>query len=371
MSLKRYILFENFIEDVKIDVPHDIRQIHKLFKQYGKKLYLVGGSVRDAVLGKEPKDFDLATDATPDEVLKIAQSHGLHTTEVGKAFGVVVVSGHEIATFREDIGTDRKNTKVNFTTIEGDVKRRDLTINSLFYDLDNDKIVDLVGGIDDLKSGTIRTVGNPIDRFEEDRLRKLRALRFYGQMGNKIDTETLQALKYDNSLRGVSKERVRDEFIKSIQKAKSVIKYLKMTEDIGFLDQILENVHYDISKAYETNDYILLISSIIEETDGKELEKLLELLKYSREEKFNIRFLVELKNFDPLRVFEYKQLQKKSSLSDEQIVNFMRNNGIKEEKFVRFNLSIGGEEPIKMGLQGEQIKHFIHKKESELYKKFK
>ena len=211
----------NEYSKLKLKVPSDIKNIHKLFKKNKKKLFVVGGAVRDAILGKNPKDFDLATDAKPDEVLKIAKKGGLKTVEVGKQFGVVIVGGHEIATFRKDIGKGRRPSSVDYTDIEGDVKRRDLTINALFYDLDRGEIVDLVGGIEDLKRKKIRTVGKPVERFDEDPLRKMRALRFQGALGGKLGRETENALRQNPSLKGVSKERIRDEFVKSIKKAQS------------------------------------------------------------------------------------------------------------------------------------------------------
>ena len=151
---------------LKLNIPSDIKKIYKLFKKNGKQLYVVGGAVRDAILGKRPKDFDLATDAKPDEVLAIAKKGGFKTAEVGKQFGVVIVGGHEIATFRKDIGKGRRPDAVDFTDIKGDVKRRDLTINALFYDMDKKQIVDLVGGIADLKKKKIKksfedNVNNP------------------------------------------------------------------------------------------------------------------------------------------------------------------------------------------------------------------
>ena len=161
---------------LKLNIPSDIKKLHKLFKKNGKQLYVVGGAVRDAILGKSPKDFDLTTDAKPDEVLAIAKQGGFKSVEVGKQFGVVVVGGHEIATFRKDIGKGRRPDAVDYTDIKGDVKRRDLTINALFYDIGKGTIVDLVGGIKDLKKKKIRTVGTPEKRFDEDPLRKLRAV---------------------------------------------------------------------------------------------------------------------------------------------------------------------------------------------------
>jgi len=163
---------------LKLTIPSDIKKIHAAFKKSGKKLYIVGGAVRDAILGVSIKDFDLATDAKPDESLEIAKNAGFSTAEVGKAFGVVIVGGHEVATFRRDVGKGRRPDAVDYTDIEGDVKRRDLTINALFYDMDRSEIVDLVGGIADLKNNRIRTVGKASERFEEDPLRMLRFLRF-------------------------------------------------------------------------------------------------------------------------------------------------------------------------------------------------
>ena len=157
---------------LKLNIPSDIKKIYKLFKKNRKQLFIVGGAVRDAILGKSPKDFDLATDAKPDEVEAIAKQGKFKTVDVGKSFGVVIVNGHEIATFRKDIGKGRRPDSVDYTDIQGDVKRRDLTINALFYDIGKGTIVDLVGGIADLKKKKIRTVGNPDERFDEDPLRK-------------------------------------------------------------------------------------------------------------------------------------------------------------------------------------------------------
>ena len=212
---------------LKLNIPSDIKKLHKLFKKNGKQLYVVGGAVRDAILGKSPKDFDLTTDAKPDEVLAIAKKGGFKTVEVGKQFGVVIIGGHEIATFRKDIGKGRRPDSVDFTDIKGDVKRRDLTINALFYDIGKKQIVDLVGGIADLKKKKIRTVGKAEDRFDEDPLRKLRALRFAGSVGGRMEKETWKALKKNPNISGVSSERIRDEFLKGLKSAKSISEFFK------------------------------------------------------------------------------------------------------------------------------------------------
>jgi len=167
-------------------VPIDVLEIAKLFRGVGKNLYLVGGCVRDFLIGSQPKDFDLATDALPDQILEIIGSR-YRTNLQGKSFGVVVVytkdqpNGMEIATFRSDIydgklGTTR-NPDVEFTTINQDVFRRDLRINGLFYDIESREIIDLVDGIEDIKNGIISMIGDPDLRIKEDPLRILRAIR--------------------------------------------------------------------------------------------------------------------------------------------------------------------------------------------------
>ena len=186
----------------ELEVPNDIKIIHHIFSDNGFKLFIVGGSIRDALLGKSPKDWDLATDAIPDKVESMMEEAGLRTLATGKAFGVINVftdtDEFEIATFREDIGSDgRRPDSVKFTTIEGDVLRRDLTINALFFDLDTSEIVDMVGGVEDLKKGIIRTVGDAAERFEEDRLRILRAIRFVSRFDGVLSKDIIFTLILD------------------------------------------------------------------------------------------------------------------------------------------------------------------------------
>ena len=186
MKLKRYNQFLESKSDMWDIIPQSVKELYELFQSAGKKLYLVGGSVRDFLTGDKPKDFDLATDALPDEVLEIVGDK-YRTNLQGRAFGVVVVytkeipEGMEIATFRSDIYAGKlgksRNPDVKFTTIDQDVLRRDLRINGLFYDLNKKEIVDLVGGIDDIKNGVIGMIGDPDLRIKEDPLRILRAIR--------------------------------------------------------------------------------------------------------------------------------------------------------------------------------------------------
>ena len=183
----------------------------------GFEAYWVGGCVRDAQLGQAPTDYDIATDAKPDEIERLFQ----RTIPVGKQFGVMMVleDGHEyqVATFRAEGGyTDgRRPGSVRFTDAREDALRRDFTINGLFYDPLADELHDWVGGEADLESRRIRTIGDPTERFGEDRLRLLRTVRLAAQLGFEIEPGTFAAVQQNAVAIGeVSAERIRDELLK-------------------------------------------------------------------------------------------------------------------------------------------------------------
>jgi tRNA nucleotidyltransferase/poly(A) polymerase len=354
-------------QKLKLNIPADIKKIHKLFKKNRKQLYVVGGAVRDAILGNTPKDFDLVTDAKPDEVLKIAKQGGFKTVEVGKSFGVVVVNGHEIATFRKDIGKGRRPDAVDFTDIKGDVKRRDLTINALFYDIDKHDIVDLVGGIKDLKKKQIRTVGLADARFDEDPLRKLRAVRFSSTIGGRIHSDTLSALKKNPSLRGVSAERIRDEFVKSLSKAKSPSKYLKLVHNLKMLQQILPGLNIN-KKFINSKDYIVQLSYLLKDNDSSKLGNKLNSLRYTTKESTNVSFLVSLQNFKSEEIYTYKKFQEKTSLTMAQIKEYGKLIGNEKDvvKMAKFKLSIKSKD-VSKDLKGPEIGKAIKTKEKEKF----
>jgi len=369
LKVELYKIVDNLLKEssnrLKLNIPKNVKDIHNAFKRENKKLYVVGGAVRDAILGKTPKDFDLATDAKPDEVLNIAKKYGFNTVEVGKAFGVVIVNGEEIATFRKDIGVGRRPTAVDYTDIEGDVRRRDLTINALFYDIDRGEIVDLVGGIADLQSNKIRTVGKAVERFEEDPLRKLRALRFQARLGGTLDRNVYNALKKNPNLSGVSFERIRDEFIKSIKSAKSTKKYLQTLDELKFIPLIFPGLV--VSKDYiNESDYILLIAYLLRSNQLKNLYKRLNALSYTNDEIKNILFLVSLQKFNPNDILLFKKRQEVTSLSDSQILKFGKLLGLDLYKFVNFKLSVRGSDAPD-GITGKDMGDWIKNKESELF----
>jgi poly(A) polymerase len=183
-------------------------------RKAGFAAYLAGGCVRDRILGVKPKDYDIATDARPEAVQRLFEN----TVAVGARFGVIMVviegENFEVATFRADAGyaDGRRPSAVHFGTIEEDVKRRDFTIGGMYYDPGADRVIDLSGGMRDLRAGIIRAIGDAGLRFEEDHLRMLRALRFAARLGFSIDPATFTAIKRSAPMIGkISAERIGEE----------------------------------------------------------------------------------------------------------------------------------------------------------------
>tara|TARA_A100001201_G_scaffold55914_1_gene54281 strand:- start:954 stop:2063 length:1110 start_codon:yes stop_codon:yes gene_type:complete len=356
---------------LKLNIPSDIKKIHKAFKKSGKQLFVVGGAVRDAILGKSPKDFDLATDAKPDEVEAIAKKNGLKSVPVGKKFGVVIVGGHEIATFRKDIGKGRRPDAVDFTDIKGDVKRRDLTINALFYDMDKKQIVDLVGGIADLKKKKIRTVGKAEDRFDEDPLRRLRAVRFAGSVGGRMSKDTWNALKQNSDISGVSAERIRDEFIKGVTKAKNVPNYFKMLKTLGMFKQIFPGLSV-LHRKLNTNDYKLQIAYMLQTNDKDKVKSKLNSLKYTKVEANDIWLLIHMSR--PAEVIKdlpsFKKLQSNSKLTTSQVKEWGKINASKYvTQLWNWKLSVTAKDAMDKGYLNQGIGKYIKQKEEELFLK--
>lgn len=192
--------------------------IIKRLNDAGHTAFFAGGWVRDHIMKNESDDIDIATDATPEKILSLFPK----TIQVGIAFGVVIVvmNGHqyEVATFRKDIEytNGRTPSKILFCSAKEDALRRDFTINGMFYDPIKHEIFDYVDGTRDIHDGIIRTIGDPYERFVEDRLRMIRAFRFSSRFGFLIDAETQEAIKAnaDTLFPSVAIERVWQEFTK-------------------------------------------------------------------------------------------------------------------------------------------------------------
>ncbi|MBQ0039912.1 MAG: HD domain-containing protein [Treponema sp.] len=228
-----------FSKSVKI--PEALKKVSDIFNTNGYCVYLVGGAVRDMIMGKEVHDYDLATDATPEQVMKIFRkviptgiAHGTVTIHI---FGMQL----ETTTFRTeaDYSDGRHPDKVEYArTIEEDLSRRDFTMNAIAADLKDGTIKDPFDGMKDIKKKIIRTVGNPLERFGEDGLRPVRAIRFAGQLGFEIEEKTLEAISVPEILaktKSISVERFHDEFCKIMKSPKPSVS-LKLLESTGVLD---------------------------------------------------------------------------------------------------------------------------------------
>ena len=215
----------------KIEFPCEVVTIAKVLEQHGYKAYAVGGCVRDSVMGRTPSDWDMTTDARPDAMLNIFKSAGLRTIPTGLKHGTVTViienKPFEITTFRIDgkyTDSRRPDSVIFSSNIVEDLRRRDFTVNAMaadpLYNSDvNDicEIIDPFGGLEDIKNKIIRCVGDPIERFSEDALRILRAVRFSSVLGYKIENETLcAAATLSHKLADISAERKAVELEKTL-----------------------------------------------------------------------------------------------------------------------------------------------------------
>jgi poly(A) polymerase len=229
-------------------------KIVRTLRERGHQAYFAGGCVRDLLLGREPADYDVATDATPRQVMQIFPQ----TFAVGEQFGVVLVphaevgtnKAVEVATFRSDVGYSdgRHPDEVRFTKdpLE-DVERRDFTINGmmldpLLLDTTNDAVLDFVGGRDDLKAGVIRAIGDPERRFGEDKLRMLRAVRFAARFGYQIEPATMAAIqKLSPQIHQVSCGRVREELTKMLTEGRAR-RAFQLLDESQLLPEVLPEI---------------------------------------------------------------------------------------------------------------------------------
>ena len=219
-------------------------RIVKTLKEVGFVSYFAGGCVRDLIMKKPPKDYDIATTATPEDIEKIFPK----CVPVGKQFGVmIVVLGDihfEVATFRSEgpYRDGRHPDDVSFTTPEEDARRRDFTVNGLFYDPLTRHVVDYVQGKRDIRERCIRTIGEPQERFMEDRLRLLRAIRFGANLDFTIEDKTWRAIKnLRREIHTVSQERIRDELIKMFTRPNAGHALLLLSES-GLLAEVLPEI---------------------------------------------------------------------------------------------------------------------------------
>ena len=364
---------------LEIPIPPDLRAISRMFRSAGEELYIVGGAVRDTLLNKTPKDYDLATGAAPGVVIDIiSQDPGNKVDLTGKSFGVVRVwtpdgSEYEIATFRKDIGSGRRPDRVEFTSIEDDVKRRDLTINALFYDMGSEEVVDYVGGIRDIKAGIVKAVGDPMQRFQEDKLRILRAVRFAARLGSDLDPKTEAAILAGNNLADVSPDRIRDEVVKGITTAQNATHFLELLRNLDLYSQIFPGLRVDPSAGANTKDVPVQLALILGDNNPSQVQSVLKSMKYSNDEVSAVIFLMKFpevtKDSAPAMKKEFNRIK----MDPDRLRGFAQSLGVNQkviDSFLRFAAAKPAADPrdlMSQGLKGPDIGAAMHSAETDAY----
>ncbi len=250
-------------------------------KQNGFSLYVVGGYIRDSIIGRATHDIDLATSAHPDELMEIFPK----ANDVGAKFGTIVVDNIQITTFRSDrvYSDSRHPDDVSYSdNIYDDLKRRDFTINSMALEIGDDfgnyktieeyvknnldKVIDLYGGVDDIQKKLVKATGNPKERMLEDYLRSMRAVRFASILEFSIDSDTFDAIKYfAKDILKISVERIRDELIKILNDSPIPSYGIELLRESGILEvimpELLEGIHIEQNKFHTETVYMHLIHS--------------------------------------------------------------------------------------------------------------
>ncbi|MFZ7119425.1 MAG: CCA tRNA nucleotidyltransferase [Eubacteriaceae bacterium] len=350
---------------------------------FGFEAYLVGGAVRDILLGKEPKDYDIATNAIPEEIQQIFTN----SIPRGIKYGTVTVirdnDFYDITTFRIDgnYSDKRRPEKVYYiNSLKEDLKRRDFTINAMALDK-YDELYDFFGGQEDLKNKLVRTVGDPSLRFKEDELRKLRGIRFCCQLDFHLHCDTLKAIKFNPHSNSISYERIRDEFDKIIlsDNANKGLEMLIQTGMISYIIPEYKEHNYNFSNLFEDIDRakknlttrLALFFLLIKKTENIDNNKILKRLKYSNK---IIKDVILLCKYDSIE----SGIHFKSIINDlgELMPIFLElfkiinknnleeiNQLVKEYEYIidnlipvsRKDLAINGKDLLILGYSGEEI----------------
>jgi len=391
--------FENpVIMNLPMEIPESLYQLIDILTGAGFEAYIAGGAVRDTILGKTPKDYDISTNAKPEEVIKYLEPYVKFAGVQGeKSFMVarlVAYDGneYEFAPYRADEGTRKGGRATLVSSIREDVKRRDLTINALFYRVPSregrlkgevGQAVDYVGGIQDIEDEIIRTVGDPQERFDEDRLRILRAFRFAGRVDGQLDKETADAIRENNSLTepssaAVSSERIKEELVKGVVSSKIPANYINMLIDFGLLSQILPGL--DISRAFSSSKNIAVqLATILPQNNPVEVGRVLADKKFGNDIKNAVSFLLCLDDITQGTVVglkkECERIKRSSSIliNDQVILEFGMAIGKDFSRFVEFANSppaVSARDLIEKGMKpGPDIGRAIRDAEIEAYYK--
>ena len=352
-----------------IKLPESVKSILQRFWDYGYEAYIVGGCVRDFCLGKKPQDYDIATSARPEETKALFQEYKILETGLQHGTVTLIMEGipFEITTYRVDgdYFDHRRPSSVRFTkSLKEDLKRRDFTINAMAY---YNGLFDYFGGMEDLRKKEIRCVGQPEQRFEEDGLRILRALRFASTLGFSIDGETKDAIiKKKEGLRKISRERIRDEWTKLLSgsAAEQILWEFQSVINV-FLPGFRPCVFPD-----NIQEELLRFCFVLNETYGASgIGKSMEMMKELRYDRKSCRDMSLLLPFfdrpfhtDKIHVKQYMKrmglnLTRKAALLKQQdIEEMIKEIACNHECYTLSDLCLKGEDVIRLGVRpGKEV----------------
>lgn len=269
---------------MKIQMPQEVDSILKIINKSSYESFIVGGCVRDSLLGRAPKDWDITTNAKPDVIVEIFESKGYKVIPTGLKHGTVTLvengEHYEVTTYRIDglYEDNRRPSSVKFTSnIQEDLSRRDFTINAMAYN-HTDGLVDYFNGHSDLQNKVIRCVGDPNSRFQEDALRMMRAIRFTAQLGFHLETATKNAILVNSYLlENISKERIREEFSKIIVSDKPS-SYIKDMVSVNLMRYVIPEIYECIGfEQHNPNHDKDIFNHILDVLDNTEDDLILRL----------------------------------------------------------------------------------------------
>ncbi len=379
------------LNGLKIKVDKPVLEIIKTLNDNGYEAYIVGGCVRDSVLGRKPKDWDITTSALPLQVKSLFSN----CVDTGIEHGTVMVIkkgvGYEVTTYRVDgeYKDGRHPENVSFTRkLEEDLKRRDFTINAFAYN-DKDGCIDLFDGITDLNNKVIRAVGNPDERFKEDALRIMRAVRFAAQLGFTIEENTYRAItSHAKNLENISAERIRVEFEKTLMsknpKEVNLYKELNMAKFIvpEVYDSCFDESKNELYKKFNEEDSdskYLRLALFFENVDSEKVSSVLKEMTFDNKTKTLVSSLIKNKDFvleedkikikwamhdmgeELFRLF-VKYQEAKEKIDSKKIRKIVSEIEKKNEAYEIAKLAITGKEVIEAGVEpGEEVGKVLEK----------
>lgn len=368
---------------MQIQIPNYIQVLIDLLNQNHYSAYVVGGAIRNALLGLPIHDYDLTTDATPDEMLQVFSTHRVFKTGIQHGTITVLSKGQpvEITTFRsENVYEDHRHPSgVSFSKcIEEDCKRRDFTINSLCYN-NSEGLIDFFGGIDDLQHKIIRCIGNASERIDEDALRILRALRFAGRLSFTIEEKTANAIhKQKDLLHYISEERIHNEWI-GILETNSLTSILVEYSDViqVFIPELTNSIiQHSLTAIYQAPlDANIRMAILLK--DISNAKGILERLKYSGSEQaiilsciqnseYKLSSKIELKQFlstlkIPFNTYHQYRSAIDTGYQKETIHAYYQEIHNMHEPYQLKDLAIDGNVIKELGYQGKEIASILKK----------